>query len=149
MAVPSLSELQQFWEKDSAIDETDLGHTSSSTPLLHSKYLNFLSQAKLQLRMVTSKFLRLRRDKIRYYKGEMTREELIERNWSQYQGIKPLKSEMNEVLQLDEDMIQLEDKVVYLETVVQFLESIMKSIASRTWDVKNSIEWVKIQNGIN
>lgn len=143
----TLTELQELWKTDAAIDETDLGHCSAYIPLLHAKYLEYLCQAKLQLRMVTAKFMRLRRDKIKYYKGEMTREELTERGWNQYQGIKPLKSELNEILLVDEDMIVQEDKVVYIETVVMFLESVMKSINSRTWDVKNSIAWTQLQAG--
>lgn len=143
----TLQELQTLWGDDAAIDETNYGHCSATTPLLHSKYLGLLCQAKLQLRMASAKFLRLRRDKIRYFKGEMTRDELIERGWSQYQGIKPLKSEMNEVLQLDEDLIVQEDKVCYIETMVLFLESVMKSINSRTWDIKNGIEFAKLQAG--
>lgn len=143
----SLNELQESWKEDAGIDETNLGQCSSRVPLLHAKYLEYLCQAKLQLRMASSKFLRLRRDKIKYFNGEMTREELQERGWSQYQGIKPVKSSMNEILQLDEDLIVQEDKVVYLETVVLFLEYVMKSINSRTWDIKNNISWSQLQAG--
>ena len=142
-----LTELQDLWTADSTIDETNLGKFSANVPLLHAKYLSHLCQAKLQHRMMMAKFLRLRRDKTKYFKGEMTREELTERGWQQYQGIKPLKSEMNEKLQLDEDLIVHEDKVVYLETVVMFLESVMKSINSRTWDIKNCIAWSQLQAG--
>lgn len=142
-----LTELQDLWKEDAAIDETNLGHCSANVPLLHAKYLEHLSQAKLQLRIATAKFLRLRRDKMKYYKGEMTRDELIERGWTQYQGIKPLKSEMNDILLTDEDMIKQEDRVAYLETTVMFLEAVMKSINSRTWDLKNSITWAQLQAG--
>lgn len=144
----TLDELNAEWENDCQIDETDLGRASARTPLLHSKYIYKLGTAKLRLRRFTAKFLALRRDKIRYYKGEMTREELNEKGWMQYQGVKPLKSEMNEILLVDEDLIDAESKVNYCETVVAYLESIMKSINTRTWDIKNSIEWNKIQNGI-
>ena len=145
--MPTITEFQEMWKNDAVIDESNLGHCSAYIPLLHAKYLEHLCQSKLQLRIATAKFLRLRRDKIKYYKGEMTRDELKERGWEQYQGIKPLKSEMNDILQMDEDCISQEDRVVYLETVVMFLESVMKSINSRTWDVKNSLEWEKLKAG--
>lgn len=143
----TLPELQDLWKEDAMIDESNYGHCSARIPLLHAKYLEHLCQAKLQTRMATAKFLRLRRDKMKYFKGEMTRDELQERGWNQYQGVKPLKSEMGEILMVDEDMIKQEDKVVYLETVVLFLESVMKSINSRTWDVKNGIAWAQLQAG--
>jgi hypothetical protein len=142
-----LNELQEDWKQDAEINQLDLGRSSSEVPLLHAKWLERLSQSKLLLRMATAKYLRLRRDKARYYNGEMTRDELQERGWQQYQGVKPLKSAMNEILQTDEDLIIQEDKVAYLETNVQFLESVMKSINSRTWDIKNSIDFAKLQAG--
>lgn len=144
----NLNELQEEWQRDCEIDETNLGHCSATVPMLHGKWVQYLSKAKLQHRMQKVKWLKLRADKVKYYKGEMTRDELAERGWQQYQGIKPLKSEMNEVLMMDSDLIALEDKVVYQETLIAFLEAVMKSISSRTWDIKNAIEWSKIQNGI-
>lgn len=143
-----LSELQEEWKKDCVIDETNLGKAAASTPKLHAKYLNLLTSAKLQQRKAEADYLKLRRVKYRYFRGELTREELSDLGWDQYQGIKPIKNEMDEFMQTDDDLITAQDKLEYLRTVLFQLESILKSLNSRTWDIKNSIEWTKFTNGM-
>jgi len=142
-----LSDLQQSWEQDAKIDEMNLGGESTKIPILHAKYLNLLTSSKLNLRKAESAYANMRRLKYRYYRGEMTREELEEEGWSQWQGTKPMKNEMDEFLSYDEDLIQLQDKVEYFKTVLYQLEQIIRSLNSRTWDIKNHIEWLKWSNG--
>ena len=143
-----LSDLQNMWAEDCKINETNLGHESARTPLLHSKYLNFLSSTRLNLRKAESEYLNLRRKKYKYYRGEMTQLELSDEGWTQWQGNKPLKNEMDEFLQVDADLILLQDKVEYFKTVMYQLEQIIRSLNSRPWDIKNSIEWSKFTNGM-
>lgn len=143
-----LSEIQEQWEKDSVIDELNLGHESTRVPTLHAKYLSVLSKVKLQQRKAESDYYNTRRLKYKYYRGEMTRDELEENGWTQWQGNKPLKNEMDEFLQCDGDLIQLQDKVEYFRTVIYTLEQILRSINSRTWDIKTAVEWHKFTNGM-
>jgi hypothetical protein len=143
-----LNEIQESWAEDCRIDETNLGSESARTPKLHAKYLNVLTNNRLQTRMAESAYLKLRRLKYKYYRGEMTRDELDAQGWDQWQGVKPIKNEMDEFLSTDSDLILLQDKLEYLKTVQYQLESILKSIGSRTWDIKSSIEWHKFTNGM-
>lgn len=143
-----LTDLQDMWSKDCIIDELNLGKESIRTPVLHSKYLNYLSSTKLNLRKAESEYLGMRRKKYKYYRGEMSREELEEENWEQWQGNKPLKNEMDEYLQVDSDLITLQDKVEYFKTVLYQLEQIIRSLNSRTWDIKNAIDYTKFTNGL-
>jgi hypothetical protein len=142
-----LTEITDQWLSDSVIDELNLGREATRVPLLHSKYLTLLSKAKLQLRKAESDYLNTRRLLYRYYRGEMTLEELQEREWHQYQGNKPLKAEMDEFLQGNSELIELVDKVEYFKTVIYTLEQIIKSINSRTWDIKSAIDYTKFTNG--
>lgn len=143
-----LTELQESWKKDCVIDETNLGRAAAKTPELHAKYLNLLTNARLQVRKAEGDYLRLRRVKYRYFRGELTREELESLGWPQYQGVKPIKNEMDEFLSTDEDLLTSQDKLEYLRAILLQLEAILKSLNSRTWDIKNSIEWTKFTNGI-
>jgi hypothetical protein len=143
-----LTDLQEMWSKDCIIDELNLGKESIRTPILHSKYVNYLSSTKLNLRKSESEYLSMRRKKYKYYRGEMSREELEEENWEQWQGNKPLKNEMDEYLQVDPDLISLQDKVEYFKTVIYQLEQIVRSLNSRTWDIKNAIDYTKFTNGL-
>ena len=143
-----LTELQEMWAEDSSINEMNLGQESVRTPNLHAKYLNYLSSTRLNLRKTESDYYNMRRKKYKYYRGEMTRQELEDENWEQWQGNKPLKNEMDEFLQFDQDLILLQDKVEYFKTVMYQLEQIIRSLNSRTWDIKNAIEWNKFTNGM-
>lgn len=142
-----LGEIQSMWVKDAHIDETNLTSASLDIPNLHAKYLSLLSNTKLNLRKCESDYLRMRKKKYRYYRGEMSRDELEQENWTQWLGAKPLKNEMDEFLSTDDDLISLQDKVEYYKTVIYHLEQIMKSLNSRTWDIKNSIEFLKWSQG--
>ena len=142
-----LSEIQQNWIDDSKINELELGREAVKVPTLHSKYLVILSNTKLQLRKAESDYYRLRQLKFRYYRGELTQKELEDNEWLQWQGNKPLKNEMDEFMQCDEDLNNLLDKAEYFKTVIYTLEQILKSVNSRTWDIKSAIEWNKFTNG--
>ena len=143
-----LSDLQESWAEDCKIDELNLGRESARTPTLHAKYLNYLTSNKLNLRKAESDYFNTRRLKYRYYRGELTSVELAEYEWDQWQGNKPLKNEMDEFLSCDKDLITLEDKVEYFKTVLYQLEQIIRSLNSRTWDIKNCIEWNKFTSGM-
>jgi hypothetical protein len=143
-----LTEIQEQWQEDARIDQTNLGNESVRVPLLHAKYLTVLSTSKLQLRKAESNYYNNRRLKYRYYRGEMSRDELEQEGWSQFQGNKPLKNEMEEFLQCDADLLSLQDKIEYFKTVVYTLEQIIRSINSRTWDIKSAVEWTKFTNGM-
>jgi hypothetical protein len=143
-----LSDLQGMWAEDCRIDETNLGKESARVPILHAKYINLLSSTRLNLRKAESDYLNCRRKKYRYYRGEMSREELENEGWEQWQGAKPLKNEIDEFLQGDQDLISFTDKIEYFKTVLYQLEQIIRSINSRTWDIKSSIEWAKFTNGL-
>lgn len=143
-----LTDLQEEWQKDSRINETNLGSEAARVPTLHAKYLTYLSKVKLQLRKAESDYLNTRRKKYKYFRGEMSVQELDDEGWDQYQGNKPLKNEMEEFLACDENLIELQDKVEYFKTVLYTLEQIIRSINSRTWDIKSSIEWTKFTNGM-
>lgn len=142
-----LTELQDLWKTDCHIEMTNLGNEAANVPKLHAKYLALLTSAKLQLRKTEAEYLRLRRLKERYFRGELSKEELSELGWEQYLNNRPLKTEMDNVLQTDDELIKQYDKVEYAKTIVYHLEQIIRSINSRTWDIKSAIEWYKFTNG--
>jgi len=142
-----LNQLQDMWSEDCKIDQTNLGRSAARVPELHAKYLNMLTSVRLQFRKTETEYLRMRKLKTRYFRGELTREELTELGWEQYLNNRPLKNEIDEVLQTDDDIIRSTDRLEYYKTLMFQLEQILKSINSRTWDIKSSIDWAKFTNG--
>ena len=127
----NLQELQDEWAKDSMVDDDHLDKEAVRIPNLHQKYLKFLMEFKMKLTKQRAEFHQLRRLKIRYYNGELGREELEEQGWEQYQGVKPIKSAQDDLLHGDDDLIKHTVRISYLEDMVYATESIMKSISSR------------------
>lgn len=144
----NIEDINNWWAEDCKIDETALGSEAAKNPLIHSKYSRVLSTTKLHIRKAESDYLTTRRIKLRYFKGELGKEELQQLGWSQYQGRALTKTEMEEYLDTDSDLIKLLDKKEYHVIMKELLESILKQITSRTWDVKSAIEYAKMQNGL-
>jgi hypothetical protein len=144
----NIEEIQQMWEQDSIIDDNHLGEASTETAKVHSKYIKLMVGVKLKLTKARGDYNILRKNKFRYYRGELSREELAELGWQQYQLIKPLKNEMDEFLQGDQDLITLNTRIEYLETMGYLLEGILGQIKARDWQLKNGIEWKKFLAGM-
>lgn len=144
----NIDELQDMWTADCQIDDNFLGEHSTATPKLHAKYVKVLIGVKLKHTKYQSDYNMLRKNKFRYYRGELSREELTELGWSQWQGVKPLKNEMDEFLSGDTDLNTLRVKIDYLETMIYLLESILQQIKARDWQIKTAVEWKKFLAGM-
>lgn len=143
-----LDDVLVMWEADSGIDDNHLGEASTTTAKLHAKYLKLLVDAKLRKTKLDIEFNTLKKAKIRYYRGEMSREELAQHGWEQYQYNKPLKAEMEEFLKGDEDMSKIAVRQEYIDTVVYALESIMTQIKQRDFQLSNAIKWKQFLAGM-
>lgn len=143
----NIDELQTMWEQDCQIDDNFLGENSTATPKLHAKYIKLLVQVKLKHAKYSSDYNLLRKNKFRYYRGELSRDELTDLGWTQWQGVKPLKNEMDEFLTGDTELNTLRIKIDYLETMIYFLESILSQIKARDWQIKTAVEWKKFLAG--
>jgi hypothetical protein len=137
----TIDEIYDMWEIDANIDENYLGESATTTPKLHAKYIKILVNTKLKHTKYQSDYNVARKYKFRYYRGELSREELQELGWQQWQGVKPLKNEMDEFLKGDNDLNTLQVKIDYLESMIYLLESILGQIKARDWQLKNAIQW--------
>jgi hypothetical protein len=143
----NIEELLESWESDCYIDDDHLDKASITTAKLHSKYLRILIQHKMKIAAYSSEYNNLRQIKFRYYRGELSREELAEQKWNQWQGIKPLKNEMDEFLNGDSDLNKINVKVSYIKCMVEALESILSQIKARDWQIRNAVDFKKFIAG--
>lgn len=143
----NIEELHQLWEVDCAINEDHLDRESITTAKLHSKYLRMLIQHKMKIAALQAEYNNLRQRKFRYYRGEMPRDELKELGWDQWQGVKPLKNEMEEFLTGDSDLNKIDLKIQYIKIMVEAFESILNQIKARDWQIKNAITWKQFLAG--
>ena len=143
----TLDELLDMWDTDSRIDEDHLDKESVSSSKLHSKYVRFLMQHKMKMAALTVEYNNLRQKKFRWYRGELSKEEIQQQGWNQWQGIKPLKNEMEEFLTGDSDLNKVNIKIEYIKCIVEALESILQQIRGRDWSIRNAIEFKKFISG--
>jgi hypothetical protein len=144
----NIEQLQDMWDVDCEIDDNYLGETTTATPKLHAKYVKLLVNVKLKHTKLSSDYNILRKNKFKYYRGEMSREELTDLGWNQWQGVKPIKNEMDEFLKGDSDLNTMNVKIQYLETMIYMLESILGQIKARDWQIKTAVEWKKFLAGM-
>ena len=144
----NIEEIQDAWEADSAIDDNYLGEASTGTPKLHAKYIKLLIGTKLKHTKYKTDYNVVRKNKFRYYRGELSRQELQDLGWEQWQGVKPLKNEMDEFLSGDDDLNKMGVRIEYLEAMIYLLESILGQIKARDYQIKNGISWKQFLSGM-
>ena len=146
--VLKLNEILALWETDSKVDSVELDKESLKIPSLHNKYLKIYSKENLQLKMMNHDFKEMERDKFEYYSGKMSKEDLNDRGWDQFDH-KLLKQDIPRYLESDRELIRGLLKIDYQKEKVETVKSIMANINGRSFYINNAITWQKFLNGIN
>ena len=143
-----LDDLKSEWAKDCVIDIDNLGDASLRTANLHQKYLDCLTSYKLKIFKLEKEYLLMKGMRTKYYMGQLTKSELADYQWDQYQYKTPLKSELERLLETDEILLAMLDKQSYFKFCFEYCEEIMKALRERNWQIRNTIEWTKFQAGV-
>lgn len=138
-----LETIQNLWDEDSLIDPDNLHEESLKIPALHAKYYKIYNNILLLKKMEEAKYKILRKDKWLYYTGKAD-PEVYKKTPFDY---KVLKGDIDKYMDSDEDIIKSLSKLDYYETMLSYLESILKTILNRTYQIKNSIEYMKFTAG--
>ena len=142
----NLEQIQEMWEKDSKIDPDNLHDESLKIPQLHSKYYTIYNTITLLREKARESYNRVRLERHNYYTGKAPAEVYVEDPF-------PYKVRDKEALQrymeADEKLNSIDLKIRYYDVMLKFLEEIIKTIANRTFQIKNAIEWHRFQAGFN
>ena len=142
----TLDELRESWKTDCHLDSDDMAKSTLNSPQLHSRYLHELITYKLKLAKIHNEVAQYLVKRTKYYRGEMTREELLESGWEQW-TYKTLKSEIDQLIEASSEFQQLSMREAYTKTCIYFLESVLQEVKTRSFHVKNMIEWHKFRAG--
>lgn len=126
-----IEDIVDQWEVDAIIDPTDIKGESLRTPILHAKYVRLLSSWKIKQTNLKIKLNEVRQEKTRYYNGEMSLEECKAKGIDQYQGIKPVRAVLDQMLAADSDVTKVQMQMEAVDTTVYIIESILKAISAR------------------
>ena len=142
----NLENIQEMWQKDSVIDPDNLHDESLKIPQLHSKYYTIYNTITLLREKAKETYNKVKLERYNYYTGKAPAEVYVEEPF-------PYKVRDKEALQrhmdADERLSKVELRVKYYDTMLGFLEEIIKTISNRTYQIKNSIDFMKFTSGYN
>ena len=144
-----LDEILEMCKKDSQIDDMRLDESSRETAKVHAKYLEILTQYKLQNKRLDMELKILLKDKWLHYNGKLDKEKIDQYGWNYdpLNGLKVLKGDMEYFYNSDPDLQKLNAKIEYIQTVIETLEEIMSNLRWRHSTIKNMIDWRRFTSG--
>ena len=108
-----LQKIQEMFDKDSKIDETNINLEETRSPALLNKYLKLYTNFRLMLSKAETDMKILKKQKWEYYSGKS--EKPFE--------LKILRQDIPTYLESDEDMVRLQSKLDYLKVVSSYLDN--------------------------
>lgn len=134
------------WSEDCKIDETNLSHESTNIPILHSKYISMYTNAKLSRLRIYEKRKEIKRKLWEYYDGKTCEEDLKEWGREQFK-MQLINSQIATYVDSDDEMININLKIGYQDELIKLLEDIVKTIHTRNFIIKNSLDYQRFMNG--
>ena len=140
----TLDELQSIVAKELKVNDEKLDSESLKNQELYAKYLEHKSRFELLSHKARADYKRVYKEKWEYYGGKSDAKVYASKPFD----LKVHKTDLHIYIESDKDIIEAQHKVAYLDTVIKYLDGVLKSINSRGWDIKNSIEWKKFEAGM-
>jgi len=139
-----LDKIQEMWQKDSVIDPDNLHDESLKIPQLHSKYYTIYNTLTLLREKARDSYRKVKLERYNYYTGKAPAE-VYEKEPFDYKVRE--KDAIQRHIDADEKLTTIDLKIRYYDVQLKFLEEIIKTVANRTFQIKNAIEWQKFQAG--
>lgn len=140
-----LDTIQKMWERDAKIDPDNLHTESLNIPILHSKYYEIYNNIYLLRKKAEQQRKNIRHERYEYFSGKSDPNVYIEKPFPK--KIRD-KETMQKYLDADEKLSGVSLKIDYYETMLSYLEEILKQITNRTYQIKNSIEFMRFTSGL-
>jgi len=141
----TLDKIQEMWEKDAKMDPANLHTESLNIPVLHSKYYEIYNNIYLLRKKAEQQRKNIRHERYEYFSGKADPEVYVENPFPK--KIRD-KDTMQKYLDADEKLSGVSLKIDYYETMLRYLEEILKQITNRTYQIKNSIEFMRFTSGL-
>ena len=141
----TLDKIQEMWEKDAKMDPDNLHTESLNIPILHSKYYEIYNNIYLLRKKAEQQRKNIRHERYEYFSGKADPEVYVENPFPK--KIRD-KDTMQKYLDADEKLSSISLKIDYYETMLRYLEEILKQITNRTYQIKNSIEFMRFTSGL-
>jgi len=141
-----LETLQGMWNEDSKIDPDNLHTESLNIPVLHSKYYDIYNTLMLLRKKAEQQRKNIRHERYEYFSGKADPEVYINDPFPK--KIRD-KETMAKYLDADTKLSGISLKIEYYEVMLRFIEEILKQITNRTYQIKNSIDFMRFSSGLS
>ena len=139
-----LDKIQEMWQKDAVIDPDNLHDESLKIPQLHSKYYTLYNTITLLRERAREQYNKVKLERHNFYTGKAD-PAVYEEEPFPYKVRE--KDAIQRYLDADERLNKVDMKIRYYDATLKFFEEIIKTVANRTFQIKNAIEWQKFQAG--
>ena len=139
-----LTGIQEMWEKDSKIDIDNLHTESINIPVLHAKYYDIYNNLMLLRKKAEQQKKNIRHERYEFYSGKADPDVYIENPFPK--KIRD-KDTLQKYLDSDEKLSGVSLKIDYYEVMLRYIEEILKQITNRTYQIKNSIDYMRFTSG--
>ena len=139
-----LEKIQEMWEKDAKIDPDNLHTESLNIPVLHAKYFDLYNTIVLLRKKAEQQKKNIHHERYEYFSGKADPDVYVENPFPK--KIRD-KETMQKYLDADDKLSSINMKICYYDTILYYLESILKVIQNRTYQIKNSIEFLRFNAG--
>jgi len=139
-----LTGIQKMWEKDSKIDIDNLHTESINIPVLHAKYYEIYNNLMLLRKKAEQQKKNIRHERYEFYSGKADPDVYIENPFPK--KIRD-KDTLQKYLDADEKLSGVSLKIDYYEVMLRYIEEILKQITNRTYQIKNSIDFMRFTSG--
>jgi hypothetical protein len=139
-----LETLQNMWASDAKIDPDNLHTESLNIPVLHSKYYDIYNNLMLLRKKAEQQRKNIRHERYEYFSGKSDPEVYIENPFPK--KIRD-KETMQKYLDADTKLSGISLKIEYYSVMLSFIEEILKQITNRTYQIKNSIDYMRFTSG--
>lgn len=141
----SLDDIQLMWKKDSEINIDDLHNESLKIASLHAKYYELYNNFSLLRKKAELQYKNKKLERYNFYSGkadpDVYKEEPFPYKVRDKEG-------MQRHIEADEKLSEIFMKIEYYDTILKYIEEIIKMISGRTYQIKNSIDFLKFQSGM-
>mgnify|MGYP001355872587 FL=1 len=140
-----LPTIQKMWEEDSKIDPDNLHTESLNIPVLHAKYYDLYNNLILLRKKAEQQRKNIRHERYEYFAGKADPQVYIDNPFPK--KIRD-KDTMQKYLDADEKLAGISLKIEYYDTMLKYIEEILKQVTNRTYQIKNSIDFMRFSSGM-
>jgi hypothetical protein len=142
----TLSDIEDEWQKDKAMDSTALDVESLKIPDLHHKYHKMLSAENAVYRRMMARVEEVKTLRWMYFSGKLDEDALKKYEWDPF-DLKVMKQDTQRFVDgdpvLNKYVIELGDQ----KEKIDLIKSIMSQVNNRSFQINNAIKWQQFLTG--